>query len=85
MRPGAAELEIQGVIARLIDLGFDVHRETGAERTVLACLGVRAGFDAASISALAGVDAVHRISAPYKLAAQAFRPQGTVVRVHGLE
>jgi len=84
MQPGAGEAAIQAVIARLIDLGFDVHRETGSERTVLACLGVRTGFDASGIAALAGVDAVHRISAPYKLAARACRPQGTVVRVRNL-
>ncbi|HWG36623.1 MAG TPA: hypothetical protein VN690_02800 [Terriglobales bacterium] len=84
MQPGAGEAAIQAVIAGLIDLGFDVHRETGTERTVLACLGVRTGFDASGIAALAGVDAVHRISAPYKLAARACRPQGTIVRVRNL-
>ncbi|HUX66953.1 MAG TPA: hypothetical protein VMV31_05660 [Terriglobales bacterium] len=84
MQPTAEEGEIQVVIEQLIGLGFDVHRETGAERTVLACLGVRRGFDARAIAALPGVAEAHRISAPYKLAARAFRPQGTVVEAAGL-
>lgn len=85
MAPGAAEEEIQAVIAHLVELGFDVHRETGAERTVLACLGagdaVRARLDPDAIAALPGVASALRISAPYKLAARAFRPQGTQVTV----
>ena len=84
MQPTADEAEIQVVIERLIGLGFDVHRETGAERTVLACLGVRRGFDARAIAGLPGVAEAHRISSPYKLADRTFRPQGTAVEVAGL-
>jgi len=89
MLPEAGEAEIHGAIAALLDLGFEVHRETGTERTVLACLGqladaLRVGFDPAEIGALPGVAAVHRISAPYRLAARGQRPEGTVVEAHGL-
>lgn len=88
MAPAAREEEIQAVIAYLVELGFDVHRETGAERTVLACLGagdaVRARLDPDAIAALPGVAAAHRITAPYKLAARAFRPLGTQVELAGL-
>lgn len=87
MAPGAREEEIQAVIAHLVELGFDVHRETGAERTVLACLGagdaVRARLDPDAIAALPGVAEAHRISVPYKLAARAFRPPGTQVEIAG--
>lgn len=87
MAPGAREEEIQAVIAHLVELGFDVHRETGAERTVLACLGagdaVRARLDPDAIAAMPGVADAHRISATYKLAARAFRPLGTQVAFAG--
>ncbi|MGH9520736.1 MAG: hypothetical protein ACRD2D_13845, partial [Terriglobales bacterium] len=85
MAPGAREEEIQAVIAHLVELGFDVHRETGAERTVLACLGagdaVRARLDPDTIAAMPGVADALRISAPYKLAARAFRREGTRVQL----
>lgn len=79
MQPDASEEQIQAVIERLIGLGFDIHRETGVERTVLACIGVQSDFDPRDIDVLPGVEEAHRISSPYKLAQRAFRPAGTVV------
>src|SRR5581483_10852093 len=69
MQPGASEEQIQDVIAHLVQLGFEVHRSTGARQTVLGAVGARADFDIRDIEVLAGVQEVHRISAPYKLAA----------------
>jgi len=36
-------------------------------------------FDTRNLEVLSGVEHVHRISAPYKLAGRSFRPQGTIV------
>ncbi|HEY7855307.1 MAG TPA: hypothetical protein VIC32_02605 [Terriglobales bacterium] len=73
MLPGASEKEIEAAIGHLIGLGFDIHRETGLERTVLACLGMPAVLgprDAYAIEDLEGVASVHRITLPYKLSAR---------------
>ncbi|MGD0500856.1 MAG: 3-deoxy-7-phosphoheptulonate synthase, partial [Bryobacteraceae bacterium] len=35
MQQGATEPQIQAVIDRLVELGFDVHRSTGVVHTVL--------------------------------------------------
>ncbi len=83
MQPGASEEQIQDVIAHLVQLGFEVHRSTGARQTVLGAVGARADFDIRDIEVLAGVQEVHRISAPYKLAARSFRPEGTRIRLPG--
>jgi 3-deoxy-7-phosphoheptulonate synthase len=48
-------------------------------QTILAGVGPTAGLDLSTFEVLPGVEHVHRISAPYKLAGRAFRPQGTVV------
>jgi len=56
-----------------------VHRTTGASQTILAGVGPTAGVDLRKFELLAGVLYVHRITAPYKLAGRAFRPEGTVV------
>ena len=41
MQQGATEEQIEHVIGRLVDLGFDVHRSTGLIHTVLGGVGVR--------------------------------------------
>ena len=81
MQEGAGEAQIEAVIERLVGMGFDIHRSTGARHTVLGAVGARVDFDVRDIEVLEGVSEVVRISAPYKLASRAFRPQGTVVKV----
>ena len=80
MQEGAKEEQIQNVIDRLIQMGFDVHRSTGATHTVLGVVG-GAPVDHRNIESLEGVDEVIKISASYKLASRAFKPDGTVVKV----
>jgi len=79
MQESAREEQIQGVIEHLVRLGFSVHRSTGARQTVVAAVGARVDFDIRNLEVLPGVEHVHRISAPYKLAGKSFRPQGTVI------
>ena len=79
MQSEASEEQIQTVIDRLVSLGFDIHRSTGASHTVLGAVGVRPDFDAREFELLAGVREVVRITQPYKLASRAFQPAGTVV------
>lgn len=86
MQAGATEDQIQNVIEHLVKMGFEVHRSTGAVQTVLGAVGQRVEFDLRQIELLEGVQEVHRISAPYKLAARSFRPEGTRVKLsNGLE
>jgi len=81
MQEGAKEEQIQHVIDRLVAMGFDIHRSTGAAQTVLGAVGVPADFDPRDIEVLDGVREVVRITHPYKLASRAFRPEGTVVEL----
>ncbi len=80
MQESADEARIQNVIERLVMLGFQVHRSTGEQQTVLGAIGVKPGFDVTEIEMLDGVAHVHRITVPYKLAGRAFRPEGTIVK-----
>src|SRR5712671_727307 len=80
MQEQASEEQIQQVIERLIGMGFEVHRSTGARQTVLGAVGARHEFDIRDIEVLPGVGEAHRISSPYKLVARSFRPEGTVVK-----
>jgi 3-deoxy-7-phosphoheptulonate synthase len=80
MRHEATEEEVQQVLARMVEIGFNVHRTTGTQQTVLAGVGQPASFDVQDFQIMAGVADAHRITSPYKLAGRSFRPQGTVVR-----
>jgi 3-deoxy-7-phosphoheptulonate synthase len=79
MQESATDEQIQQVVEHLIRMGFSVHRTTGERQTVLAAVGARVDFDTRNLEVLSGVEQVHRISAPYKLAGRSFRPQGTVI------
>jgi len=80
MQDQATEKQIQDVIERMVELGFNVHRTTGAQQTILAGVGKPAHFDVVEFKVLAGVSDAHRISSPYKLAGRSFRPEGTTVQ-----
>jgi 3-deoxy-7-phosphoheptulonate synthase len=81
MQEGVSEGQIVSVIDKLIKMGFDVHRSTGALQTVLGGVGAKADFDIREIELLDGVQEVHRIIAPYKLASRHFRPEGSVIQL----
>jgi 3-deoxy-7-phosphoheptulonate synthase len=77
MQDAATEQDIHSVIERMVELGFDVHRTTGAQQTILAGVGTPGHFDVAEFKVLNGVFEAYRISSPYKLAGRSFRPEGT--------
>ncbi len=79
MQETATDEQIQQVIEHLVGMGFSVHRTTGIRQTILAAVGTRVDFDTRAFEVLPGVQQVHRISSPYKLAARSFRPEGTVI------
>jgi len=76
----ATEAQIELVVARLVEMGMDVHRSTGVTRTVLGVVGQRRP-DPGLIEMLDGVHEVIRISEPYKLASRTFKPEGTIINV----
>ena len=79
MQDHASDEAIQNVIERMVELGFNVHRTTGAAQTILAGVGTPAHFDVAEFKVLEGVHDAYRISSPYKLAGRSFRPEGTTI------
>src|SRR5258707_671978 len=79
MQDQATEENIQQVIERMVELGFNVHRTTGAAQTILAGVGTPEHFEVAEFKVLAGVYDAYRISSPYKLAGRSSRREGTKV------
>jgi 3-deoxy-7-phosphoheptulonate synthase len=80
MEERATEAQIESVVARLVEMGMDVHRSTGVTRTVLGAVG-QGRPDKALIELLDGVHEVLRITEPYKLASKTFKSEPTIVSV----
>src|SRR5580704_16100661 len=80
MHDHATEENIQLVIERMVELGFNVHRTTGATQTILAGVGTPDHFEVTEFKVLSGVHDAYRISSPYKLAGRNFRPEGTTIK-----
>ncbi len=75
--------QVEQVIAKLVELGMDVHRSTGASRVVLGVVG-SGKVDPRLIEMMDGVHEVLRITEPYKLASRTFKPEDTVISVGDL-
>jgi 3-deoxy-7-phosphoheptulonate synthase len=81
MQEGASAEAVDRVVARLEVMGYDVHRSTGANRTILGVVGTDVQGDPRLVETFEGVQEVVHISEPFKLASRAFRPSGTVIAV----
>ncbi len=82
MKSGSGPVEIEKVIERLTAMGFDAHRSSGAERTVIGAVGGNASaIDPRELRVLAGVKEVLKISKPYKLVSRSFREEPTLIEV----
>ena len=85
MEHTASEEQFQKVIETLVEEGYDVHRSSGVDYTVLGAVGSpRRPIDPRLIEVLPGVREVVRISEPYKLAGRTFKAEDTVVDLAGV-
>jgi len=86
MKAHATPAEIQAIVERVEQAGFQAHQINGVERTVVACVGEERGKDdLAQLEFFAGVESVMPILKPYKLAAREVHPAGSRIIVGNLE
>jgi 3-deoxy-7-phosphoheptulonate synthase len=85
LESGTSEKQIEEIIRILHDHGFDVHRSTGIQRTVLGAIGVHPEFDHRQIQLMPGVAEVVRVTEPFKLASRAFKREGSVFDIGGVK
>jgi 3-deoxy-7-phosphoheptulonate synthase len=80
----ASETQVESVIDALNSYGFDVHRSTGVNQTVLGAIGVKPDFDMRHIKVIDGVADVYRVTEPYKFASRSWKKENTIIDVAGL-
>ncbi len=87
MKANATEAEIGNVVAMVEQLDYKAHIIRGVERTVVACVGEERGeqHQLGHLEAVAGVDRVMPVLRSFKLAAREVRPEGSRVKVGGVE
>ena len=84
MQKHTADEHIERVVAELIKRGFDVHRSTGSDQTVLGIVGKVDTIDQREFELFDGVQEVVRVSEPYKLSSRTFKREKTVVNARGV-
>jgi 3-deoxy-7-phosphoheptulonate synthase len=87
MKASATEAEILTVVGMVEQLDYSAHIIRGIERTVVACVGEERGeqHQLGHLEAVAGVDRVMPVLRSFKLAAREVRPEGSRVKVGGVE
>ena len=84
MKNGASQEDIAQAVRHVEELGMKANVIQGTERTVIAAVGDERLADVGALESAPGVDAVHPILAPYKLASLEVKPEPSVIRAGSL-
>jgi len=85
MVEGASEQEIEHVIDRIREAGFQAHVTRGETKTIVAAVGANGRrHELEALQAAPGVETVVAIATPFKLVNRQTKPHRTVVDVGGV-
>ncbi|MDH7498855.1 MAG: 3-deoxy-7-phosphoheptulonate synthase [candidate division NC10 bacterium] len=85
MRAGASEEQLQEVIRKITELGYQAHVIHGTQRNVVGAVGDERGkARLQSLESLPGVESVVPILQPFKLTSREFKPEKTVIELGNL-
>jgi 3-deoxy-7-phosphoheptulonate synthase len=85
MEKHTEERNIEHVMSELISRGFDVHRSTGSDQTVLGVVGHVDTIDPREFELFEGVQEVVRVSEPYKLTSRTWKREKSVITARGVK
>jgi len=83
MKPNATPQEVENVIEKINSIGLSVHLSQGVERTIIGAIGDTHNLPTEKFEGLVGVEAVQRITKPFKLASRQFHPGNSVFPLDG--
>src|SRR5580698_5534579 len=84
MSEKAREKEIDHVIERIREAGYQPHVTRGTERTIVAAVGSGRRHEIEALQVAPGVDNVVAIAQPFKLVSRQVKPERTVVHINGV-
>jgi 3-deoxy-7-phosphoheptulonate synthase len=85
MKPGASRTDVEGVAARIQQLGCTTHISEGQERTIIGIIGNGRPLDREQIERMSGVERTVPILRPFKLTSRDFHPDNTAFRINGID
>jgi 3-deoxy-7-phosphoheptulonate synthase len=83
MKPSATPQQVEYVIERIKGAGLSPHLSQGVEATIIGAIGETHGIPTDQFEVLEGVEAVQRITQPYKLASRQFHAENSVFPLDG--
>ncbi|MBW3533787.1 MAG: 3-deoxy-7-phosphoheptulonate synthase [Gemmatimonadetes bacterium] len=84
-RSGVTQEELDHIRERVEALGLRTHVSRGESRTVIGCIGDEGRLQHVPLLALPGVEAVHEVMKPFKLASREFAADPTRVPLGAME
>jgi 3-deoxy-7-phosphoheptulonate synthase len=87
MKAHACEADIETVVRMVEALDYHAHVIRGVERIVVACVGEERGesHSLAHLESVSGVERVMPVLRSFKLASREVRPEGSIIKVGGIE
>jgi len=85
MAEGATDPQIDHIIERVREAGYQPHVTRGTTRTIIAAVGSGRRHELEALQVAPGVENVVPIAQPYKLVSKQTKPHRTVVNVGGVE
>ena len=85
MAEGATDEQIEHVIERVREAGYNPHVTRGTQRTIVAAVGSGRRHELEALQVAPGVENVVPIAQPYKLVSRQTKPHRTIVNVSGVE
>ena len=81
IRSEATDEEINHIVTRIKECGYEAHLIRGKERTVIGVVGNsgRHRSELEALSSAPGVEDIVKISHPFKLSARTMRPEGSLI------
>ena len=84
MSEKATEQEINHIIERIREAGYQPHITRGTERTIVAAVGSGRRHEIEALQVAPGVDNVVAIAQPFKLVSRQVKPERSIVKIDGI-
>jgi 3-deoxy-7-phosphoheptulonate synthase len=84
MKTGASSKDLRYIIKKLENKGFRANISKGTERTVIGVIGDTSKItedESNAFASMPGVEKIHRITQPFKLASRDFKSKDTIIRI----
>lgn len=85
LKPTATEEEILGLEENMKNQGFEVHKSTGDNHTILGLIGDTKSIESSTLRSQHFIERVVRVNQPFKKASRQFHPLDSIIDVGGVK